>query len=905
MAPGIYKTFKKTLRDNLNKYLDYSADSDDIKEDVEFRIESIIDMDYDALDKLLLSVDYDSIDSVLPSNKIIENSIRDTEKQCYQAMEGIIHNLNTLNSRAGAQTPFSSINLGTDTSNAGRMVTKNLLLALEAGLGNGETSIFPIVIFKVKDGVNYFPEDRNYDLLQLSYRVTAKRLFPNYVFLDSPFNFQYYKPGHPETEVATMGCVQHDELVTYKFNNKLYVESIGRMYERLSMFYPILQNGLSNYLNVYDGNVEIFDSINGFVICKKVIMNPNMNNWVKIKLSNGRMLTCTDDHPLPVLSGGIFMSRTFVKNIKVGDNIPVSYYQYSENTKFVNNDSAWLLGLIICDGCYNNGNLVTISLGIDEDEAIERIKFTLNQNFPNATMKLMDRRIDRGQNYYDIIINFNDNGITISTMLNLFEGIQKETRHVPNDVFSWNRDAKIAFLAGMIDADGYTNSKKSHSNGTRIQIGSTNKELAYGQMALAQSIGLPAKIYENHYTSKNPDKIRYRVEFSVSEELYNHITLSKKKVMFNNYIVPSTLKKEFCSKVISIEYINANNNMTHSYDVETESDMFEVSGILSHNCRTRVMGNVYDPTREISYGRGNLSFTTINLPMLALMAEGDEKEFYRLLDKYLELCKKQLLERFEIQAKRKVKNMKFLMGQGVWIDSDKLKPDDEIREVIKHGTMSIGFIGLAETLVALYGHHHGEGKEYWDKGYAIIKHMRDYTDKISNEMKLNFGVIATPSEGYAGKSLRQCRKKFGIIKGVTDREYFTNSNHIPVYFNINAGEKIKLEAPFHELCNAGHICYVELDGDLTKNTKAIETVIKCMHDNNIGYGSINHPVDRDPECGYTGIINDECPNCHRKESDGQSFERIRRITGYLVGTLDRWNDAKRAEEHDRVKHGIN
>ena len=204
MAPGIYKTFKKSLRDNLNKYLDYSTDSDDIKEDIESRIESIVNMDYDDLDKLLLSVNYNSTDSILPSNKIIQNSIKDTEKQCYQAMEGIVHNLNTLNSRAGAQTPFSSINLGTDTSNAGRMVTKNLLLALEAGLGNGETSIFPIVIFKVKEGVNYFPEDPNYDLLQLSYRVTAKRLFPNYVFLDSSFNLQYYKPGHPDTEVATI-----------------------------------------------------------------------------------------------------------------------------------------------------------------------------------------------------------------------------------------------------------------------------------------------------------------------------------------------------------------------------------------------------------------------------------------------------------------------------------------------------------------------------------------------------------------------------------------------------------------------------------------------------------------------------------------------------------------------------
>ena len=523
MAPGIYKTFKKALKDNLNKYIDYTSDDSDKKCLVERRIEGIISMDNNDIDKMLIKI---TNTSSLTSNKIIANSIKDTERQCYQAMEGIVHNLNTLHSRAGAQVPFSSLNLGTDTSNAGRMVIKNLLLAMEAGLGNGETAIFPIVIFKVKEGVNYFPEDPNYDLLQLSYRVTAKRLFPNYTFLDAPFNLQYYKPGHPETEVATMGC------------------------------------------------------------------------------------------------------------------------------------------------------------------------------------------------------------------------------------------------------------------------------------------------------------------------------------------------------------------------------------------RTRVMGNVYDPTREISYGRGNLSFTTINLPMLALTAKGDEKEFYKLLDKYLELCKKQLLERFEIQAKRKVKNMSFLMGQNVWIDSEKLGPEDEIREVIKHGSLSIGFIGLAETLVALYGHHHGEGKEYWDKGYAIIKHMREYTDRISDELKLNFGVLATPAEGYTGKALNQCREKFGIIEGVTDKEYFTNSNHIPVGFDISAEEKIKLEAPFHELCNAGHICYVELDGDLTNNIKAIETIVKTMHDNGIGYGSINHPVDRDPDCGYTGVINDECPNCHRKESEGSRFERIRRITGYLVGTLDRWNDAKRAEERDRVKHGL-
>lgn len=324
--------------------------------------------------------------------------------------------------------------------------------------------------------------------------------------------------------------------------------------------------------------------------------------------------------------------------------------------------------------------------------------------------------------------------------------------------------------------------------------------------------------------------------------------------------------------------------------------------VATMGCRTRVIGNVYDTDRQVSHSRGNLSFTTINLPMLAIEAQGDEDRFYKSLDKYLELCKKQLLERFEIQARRKVKNMPFLMGQGIWLDSEKLSPEDEVREVLKHGSLSIGFVGLAEAMIALYGHHHGEGEEYHEKALNIIRHMRKYTDRIAEETKLNFSILATPAEGYAGRALRKCRDMYGIVEGVTDKEYLTNSFHIPVYYNISAYEKIRLEAPFHELTNAGHITYVELDGDTSSNVDVIEKVVRCMHDEGIGYGSINHPVDRDPVCGYTGVINDECPNCHRREEEGEHFERIRRITGYLVGTLDRWNDAKRAEEKDRVKH---
>ena len=514
MKQGIYKSFRKAWKNNIdkfNKFTDTISSLKDVNDLTDADIEEILG---------------NSFTFVGTDKKIVEYVVSDVERECYQAMEGFVHNLNTLHSRAGAQVPFSSINLGTDTSNAGRMVIKNLLLAMEAGLGHGETCIFPIVIFKVKEGVNYNPEDPNYDLLQLSYRVTGKRLFPNYVFLDAPFNLQYYKPGVPESEVATMGC------------------------------------------------------------------------------------------------------------------------------------------------------------------------------------------------------------------------------------------------------------------------------------------------------------------------------------------------------------------------------------------RTRVIGNVYDPTREISHSRGNLSFTTINLPMLAVEANHNEDKFYELLDKYLDLVKRQLLERFEIQSHLKVKNLPFLMGQGVWLDSEKLGPEDEVGEVLKHGSLSIGFVGLAEALVALYGHHHGEGQEYWDKGYAIIKHMRDYTDKVASDMKLNFSVLATPAEGLCGTALRKCKAKYGVIEGVTDRDYFTNSNHIPVYYNITAYDKIRLEAPFHELCNAGHIAYIEVDGDAASNPKAIESIVKAMHDLNVGYGAINHPVDRDPVCGYTGVIGDTCPYCGRKEEDGIKFDRIRRVTGYLSGTLDTFNDAKRAEEHDRVKHGF-
>ena len=519
LAPGVAKTYKKQYAVNIFKSLELLAPEagvtlqqvKDILRAIEaeqgLRPQLATDMDYLRAETEALTPLVGGDIAKKAQAFALKETEKETEKATYQAMEALIHNLNTMHSRAGAQTPFSSINYGTDISPEGRMVMRNVLLATDAGLGHGETPIFPIQIFRVKEGVNYNPGDPNYDLFQLSCKVSAKRLFPNFSFIDSPFNLQYYKPGHPETEVSYMGC------------------------------------------------------------------------------------------------------------------------------------------------------------------------------------------------------------------------------------------------------------------------------------------------------------------------------------------------------------------------------------------RTRVMGNVYDPSQEIANGRGNLSFTSINLPRLAIESHGDEALFYEKLKDMMELVIGQLDDRFAIQSKKRVYNFPFLMGQGVWLDSEKLGPSDEVGEVLKHGTLSIGFIGLAETLISLYGHHHGESDAMQEKGLAIVQYMRRYLDARSECTHMNYSLLATPAEGLSGRFVRMDKKRYGLIPGVTDKDYYTNSFHIPVYYNISAYEKIRKEAPYHALTNAGHISYVELDGDTANNLEAFESIVRCMHDCGIGYGSINHPVDRDPICGYVGVIGEVCPRCGRREGEAVSPERIKELRKLYPGTF--------------------
>ncbi len=319
--------------------------------------------------------------------------------------------------------------------------------------------------------------------------------------------------------------------------------------------------------------------------------------------------------------------------------------------------------------------------------------------------------------------------------------------------------------------------------------------------------------------------------------------------------------------------------------------------IATMGCRTRIFEDING--KNTTDGRGNLSFTTINLPMLA-MDSSDVDDFFARLDRYIELASGQLLDRLEYQKSRLASSFKMLYGEGLWNGSDDIDMNGQIGDVLDSGSLSVGFIGLAETLMLLIGEHHGESAEAQELGLKIITHMRAKMDAKSKEHNINFSLLATPAESYSGKSIAKFRAKFGEVEGITDYEFFTNSNHVPVYYDISAKKKIEIEAPYHALTNAGHIMYVELDGAARSNIEALDQVVRKMQEENVGYGSINHPLDRCRECGYQAIINEVCPNCHSTD-----ISRIRRITGYLVGDMEKWNSAKRDEEKNRVKHGKN
>lgn len=651
-----------------------------------------------------------------------------------------------------------------------------------------------------------------------------------------------------------MGCIQGQEIVIYKYNDNVYCCGIERLWDRFSKSSIVRTYGVSDYIDVTEDDLYIWDSDNRFVKVFTLIKNPDMGNWYRITFSNGRTLTATENHPLYLENRG----RTFVSDLKIGDTIETEFSLHAFNDSQtnsnieLNSNIAYILGLIITDGCYDKCLSITLDINSELDIAL-KTKSIIENEF-GYECKIKEHHRGKKGDYLELYVKCSSE--LSKNLKDIFGGKQKKFRSIPSIIFNAKRKHKLSFIAGMMDGDGYID-KKNHA-----ALGSTNKELALQQAALIQTLDLPAKVYLNHYSKKHPEKIRYSVYFAMNNDIAKYMACKKKTVLQWNSKYKTKILIPEVIEVVSIEKLGFINE--DSFDVETESDRFSASFLKSGNCRTRVLTNVNGPDQCAS--RGNFSFTTINLPKLALEAKGDKTKFFELFDKYIELSKEYLLFRLSIIEKKHLYNFPFLMEQGIWLDSEKYKSTDTIKELLKHASYSIGFCGLAECLVVLTGKHHGESEEAQKLGLEIISHLRDKCDKYTEEYHMNWTCFASPAESVAGKMQKSNRKQYGIIKGVTDKDYMTNSFHVKVDYNITAMDKIKIEAPYHKLCNAGAISYIEMNGDPTKNIPAFVSVVRAMHDSDMGYFSINHQVDHDPVCGYTGIIKNECPHCHRKEN---------------------------------------
>lgn len=818
-------------------------------------------------------------------------AIDKTEKEVYQAVEGLYHNLNTLQSRSGNQLPFTSINYGTCTEPEGRMVTKALLEVSINGIGKlHKTSIFPCGIFQCMKGVNRKPGDPNYDLFRLALKSTAQRLYPNYANVDWSGN-EGYDRNDPKTFFSTMGCVEGNEIITYKFKDNLYVESFKRMWNRLSDYFDIKQqiNGNNENLYLEVDDVKIYDTEKGFVSVKKVIRNTS-SEWLNVKMSHGRSLICTIDHPFHTNRG-----RVRADELKKNDIININPSQYYEENLVFDEHKAWLLGFILCDGCYDGHLSSSIAFDTEDDIEVAYIK-RMKECF-DSNIEVVERHRGSNGNYKDLCSVGNVTEI-IDYLSTKYEGLTKTRRHIPNEVFSWNYTAKLSFLAGMIDADGYIN--PTTHNGSVVQIGSTNKELALQQMALAQSLGMPCAVYQNHYSKKNPNAIRYRIEFAPSDDLLTFIVSQKK---LDNYVENETNYCFFKSEVNSITTIN--NMSEYSYDVETESDHFEVSGIYSHNCRT---ANGWDINGfgQLKDGRGNICPVTIIMPTLAMEVKESinhdytypdkikyVNEFLLLLDKKIHEAKDMLLERFEWICSQSPDSAKFMYENGVMEGYD----GQDIRSALKHGTLAIGQLGLAETLQILIGCDHttNEGMELAKRVEQLFK---DRCAELKKEYKLNFGVYYTPAENLCFTAMKKFQERYGVIPNVSDKKFFTNSIHVPVWIKMTPTEKIDIESQLTGYSSAGCITYVELEGSVKNNLDAIETIVNYAMDKDIPYFAINVPNDMCTNCGYCDDINKECPMCGCNE-----IRRLRRVTGYLTGDYkSAFNSGKQQEVEMRVKH---
>ena len=694
-----------------------------------------------------------------------------------------------------------------------------------------------------------------------------------------------------------MGCVDGKELVTYKIKDNLYVESFERMWRRLSDSFEIKHQYSEDNPNLYMdlSEVTIYDTEKGFVDTKRIIRNVS-SEWLDVDFSNGRRLLCTTDHPLTLRNG----RNVRASELKLGDKILINSNQYNEESTLFNIDKAWLLGFMLCDGCYQNNHVFASIAATGEDEIEEKFSNTFTKYFGLNVKTILQERGKKGT-YKDLCaISDNNGGIQYVTnyFTSKFGGINKVNRQIPNEVFSWNYEAKLAFFAGMIDADGYINSHQNENNFSTVQIGSTNKELALQQMALAQSIGIPAKIYHNHYTKKNPELIRYRVEFYPTDELVNYIICKKK---CDNYIESNVSGYAIESEVIKINPIHKE---MYSYDVTTASEHFEVSGIYSHNCRSFLSPYKDENGNYKFYGRLNQGVVTLNLVDVALSSEGDYEKFWDLMEQRTELCHKALLCRHK-RLEGTLSDVAPLLWQyGAFA---RLEKGEKIDKLLHNGyaSISLGYAGLYECVKYMTGKSHIDSQEGHDFGIKVMQFMNDKCDQWNKEHYIGFSIYGSPIENTTYKFAKCLQKRFGIIEGITDRNYITNSYHTFVKEPINAFDKLAKESEFQALSLGGAISYIETDG-LVNNVDAVLEANKFIYDH-IMYAEENTKSDYCQICGYDGeikIIDEggeliwECPNCHNRNKDKMNVAR--RTCGY-IGT-NYWGKGRTQEIKERYVH---
>ena len=472
-------------------------------------------------------------------------------------------------------------------------------------------------------------------------------------------------------------------------------------------------------------------------------------------------------------------------------------------------------------------------------------------------------------------------------LLKDLEGLEGDTRleqHAINKTVNRVHQAMEAFIHNM---------NTIHSRGgNQVVFSSIN----YGTDTSAEGRCIMREILESTYEGVgNGETAIFPIQIWKKKRGVNYLPEDRNYDLYQ--LACKVTARRFFPNFLNLDATFNQNEKWHADDPERYKWEIATMG-----CRTRVFEDRWG--EKTSIARGNLSFSTINIVKLAIECMGieDKKQridmFFAKLDNILQITAKQLDERFQFQKTAMAKQFPLLMKY-LWIGAEKLKPEESIESVINHGTLGIGFIGLAECLVALIGHHHGESEEAQELGLKIVTYMRDRANGFSEEYHHNYSILATPAEGLSGKFTKKDRKEFGIIPGVTDRDYYTNSNHVPVYYKCTALKKAQIEAPYHDLTRGGHIFYVEIDGDATHNPSVISSVVDMMDKYNMGYGSVNHNRNRCLDCGYENAdANLEvCPKC-----GSHHIDKLQRITGYLVGTTDRWNSGKLAELHDRVTH---